>query len=152
MFSELKGAARYEAMIAEAEAAPEDCHGLFLDPDLLIKKGAMNGLSLDVDRGTIYRAALTGLVRRLKTGLATLETAGNFHAEELTLVGGGTRNQFWTQLKANALGIPVRTLDEPEVTVLGAAMVAFWGVGLFGSPEEARQHFNLPSQVTFPAG
>ena len=111
MFGELGGAEKYQRMIAEAEAAPGDCRGVAIDPDLLVGKGAMSGLSLNADRGTLFRATLTALAGRLATGMRVLEKAGNFTATALTLVGGGARNRLWTQLKANALGIPIRTLD-----------------------------------------
>lgn len=150
MFGELSGAERYQTMIREAREAPEDCRGIEIDPNLLVGKGAITGLSLNVDRGTLFRAALTALAGRLKTGMGVLEKAGDFKATELTLVGGGARNQFWTQLKANALGIPVRTLDEPETTVLGAAMFAMQGAGLFASAEDARANFVLDTHVTEP--
>ena len=150
MFGELTGAEKYEAMIREAQAAPADCRGIMLDPDFLVGKGSIVNLSLDVDRGTLFRAVLQALANRLKTGLGILEKAGAFKASELTLVGGGGRNRFWTQLKANALGIPVRTVAEPETTVLGAAMFALKGAGAFDSAEAARDAFGLAYNVTEP--
>ncbi len=150
MFGELSGAEKYETMVREAEAAPDDCRGVTVDPDLLVGKGAIVGLSLNADRGTLFRATLTALAGRLKTGMRILEKAGSFKATALTLVGGGARNLLWTQLKANALGIPIRTLDEPETTVLGASMFAMQGAGLFGSAEEARTNFNLRTHVIEP--
>ena len=150
MYSELTGPEKYERMIREAMAAPEDCQGVRIDPNMLVGKGAMSGLSLDVDRGTLFRAALNGMVDRLGEGLSILERVGGFKATKLTLVGGGTRNHFWTQLKADALGIPIHVLDEAETTVLGAAMFAMQGAELFNSAEEARSAFDLPTHVTLP--
>ncbi len=150
MFSELSGSDKYETMIREARAAPADCRGLELDPDFLVGKGSIRNLSLDTDRGTVFRAVLQGLVARLKTGMEVLEKAGNFRATELTLVGGGTRNQFWTQLKADALGIPVKTIEEPETTVLGAATFALKGADVYKTAEEARSAFNLNYTITQP--
>ncbi len=150
MFGELSGAEKYQTMIREAEAAPADCRGIGLDPDFLVGKGSIVNLSLDVDRGTLFRALLQALAGRLKTGLGVLEKAGAFKAHELTLVGGGGRNRLWTQLKANALGIPVKTVAEPETTVLGAAMFALKGAGVFASAEAARDAFGLVYDVTEP--
>ena len=150
MFGELAGAEKYATMVREAEAAPDDCRGVTVDPDLLVGKGAVTGLSLNVDRGALFRATLAALAERLRTGMRVLEKAGSFKATALTLVGGGARNRLWTQLKANALGIPIHTLDEPETTVLGASMFAMQGAGLFGSAEEARANFNLRTHVTEP--
>ena len=150
MYGELTGSAKYEAMIGEAAAAPADCRSVTVDPNMLVGKGSIANLSLDVDRGTLFRATLVGLANRLKEGLGVLEKVGGFRATELTLVGGGTRNQLWTQLKANVLGIPIRTLDEPEITVLGAAMFAMKGAGIHASAEEARDSFQLDCRTTLP--
>ncbi|WP_157967505.1 L-fuculokinase [Cohaesibacter intestini] len=150
MYPDLSGSEKYDIMIRDAMAAPEDCLGMTFHPDMLIGKGEMSNLSLDVDRGILFRAALNGLVKRLQTGLALLEQVGRFKASKLTLVGGGTRNQFWTQLKANALGIPIYVLDEPETTVLGASMFAMQGAGLHASAEAAREAYALQAHVTMP--
>nr|WP_321461790.1 L-fuculokinase [uncultured Cohaesibacter sp.] len=152
MYSGVSGSNVYEVMIKEAMDAPEDCHGVEIDPDMLIGNGTMSRLSLDVDRGSLVRAALNGLVLKLQNGLSILEQVGNFKASQLTMVGGGTRNQFWTQLKANALGIPINVLDEAETTVLGASMFALSGAGLYQSADEARRAFNPPCHVTLPEG
>ncbi|WP_316860346.1 L-fuculokinase [uncultured Cohaesibacter sp.] len=150
LYPGLSGAELYESMIREAMAAPEDCNGVIIDPDMLVGRGVISGLSLDVDRGILLRATLNGMVTRLKKGLAILEQVGNFKASQLTMVGGGTRNQFWTQLKANALGIPINVLDEPETTVLGASMFALTGAGLYASADEARDAFSPPCHVIMP--
>ena len=150
MFGDLTGTEKYETMIREARAAPADCRGIVLNPDFLVGKGSIVNLSLDVDRGTLFRAVLQALADRLRTGLGVLERAGAFKATELTLVGGGGRNRFWTQLKANALGIPVKTVAEPETTVLGAAMFALQGAGAFASAEAARDAFGLVYDITEP--
>ena len=150
MFSELSATEKYEGMIREAEAAPEDCRGITINPDLLVGRGAISGLSLNTERGTLFRAALEALAGRLRVGLGLLEKAGSFKAATLTLVGGGARNRLWTRLKANALGIPIQTLDEPETTVLGASMFAMQGAGMFGTADEARANFSLHYHVTMP--
>ncbi len=56
----------------------------------------------------------------------------------LLLVGGGSRNTLWNQIKANMLDIPVKVLDDAETTVAGAALFGWYGVGEFNSPEKAR--------------
>lgn len=77
MYRELAGGAKYEAMIAEAKAAPADW-GVTVDPNMLVGKGAIANLSLDVDRGTLFRATTVGLAGRLKHRLGVLETVGGF--------------------------------------------------------------------------
>ncbi len=60
-----------------------------------------------------------GLTSQLKNNLRTLENIGHFKARELLLVGGGSRNVLWNQIKANMLDIPIKVLDDAETTVSG---------------------------------
>ena len=143
----------YATMIREAEAVPSGCEGVTFEPDFLPSgktTGSVRGLVLGRTRAHIYRAALEALSARLRTRLARLESIGGFRAESLVLVGGAARNRLWTQLRADALGIPVRVSTEPETTVLGAAMFAQAGVGLHASPEAARRAFGLTHEVIMP--
>lgn len=43
-----------------------------------------------------------------------LEKIGHFKASELLLVGGGSRNTLWNQIKANMLDIPVKFSTTPK--------------------------------------
>jgi sugar (pentulose or hexulose) kinase len=53
------------------------------------------------------------------------------------LTGGITRNPRWSQLVADVTGIRLSLCAHPEVSALGAAILAGLGVGLFASPEDA---------------
>ena len=90
-------------------------------------------------RGEIYRAGLEYMAYRLKDGLQLLQKVGNFNAESLICVGGGSKNALWNQIRADVLNCPVDVVDFPETTVLGAAMFTFFGAGQFNSPLAAQQ-------------
>jgi L-fuculokinase len=133
----------YTQMIREAEGVPSGCNGVTMRPDLLVGQGgrgggAFNGLSLGTSRGHLFRAALEALSARLACQLHELERLCGFTAQELVLVGGGSKNRLWNQLKADALRMPVKVIIEHEITVLGAAMYGLSSLGYFTSPEEAR--------------
>ncbi|SDQ18749.1 L-fuculokinase [Pseudovibrio sp. Tun.PSC04-5.I4] len=149
-YRDLSSAEKYEVMINEASQAPVDCKGVSFDPAFL-EGGAIRGLTLHCDRGDIYRAALTALSVRLKDSLKLLETVGNFTATELILVGGGSRNALWNQIKADTLQLPIKILDEAETTVLGAAMFAMAGAKLHASADAAREAFNIHYEIVRPA-
>ncbi|EFD0979674.1 TPA: FGGY-family carbohydrate kinase, partial [Escherichia coli] len=101
-------------------------------------------------RGHFYRAALEGLTAQLQRNLQMLEKIGHFKASELLLVGGGSRNTLWNQIKANMLDIPVKVLDDAETTVAGAALFGWYGVGEFNSPEEARAQIHYQYRYFYP--
>lgn len=138
------GASDYQQMIDEASAIPAGCDGVRMKPTLLanaegVGQGAFSGLSLDTTRGHFYRAALEALAMVLKTQLGQLEQIGQFNTDRLLLVGGGSRNPLWNQIKADVLGIPILAIDEPETTVLGAAIYAMAGSGVHPHVDAARQ-------------
>ena len=55
---------------------------------------------------------------------------------ELRVSGGDTRLATWTGIKADVLGIPVRTVPG-DAAVTGVAMLAGLGAGLYRDPAEA---------------
>ena len=145
----------YAQMIAEAQTVPSGCNGVRMMPELLmgpggIGGGAYSGLSIASTRGHLYRAALEALSAKLVLQLHELERICGFKATQLTLVGGGSKNPLWNQIKANALQMPVRVIAENEITVLGAALYGFYGLGYFPSPEAASAAVQHEYQIFEP--
>ena len=93
---------------------------------------------------------MQSLAGETKQGLKILEKIGNFKAESIICVGGGSKNMLWNQLRANTLGIPLRLIGRKETTVLGAALFALAGVGVYSSPEEARDNINYNVETIIP--
>lgn len=136
----------FDTMDAEAEQIPPGCEGVRLVPDFLPSDavpGSIQGLVLGRTRAHIYRAAMEALTYRLKQRLEKLEKVGGFRSADLLLVGGGARNKVWTQMRADILGLPIRISNVSESTVLGAAMYAFAGAGVFPSAEACREAFGI---------
>lgn len=81
-------------------------------------RGAFVGLSSRTVKADLYRAVLEGVIYSYRHALETLLPGG---MDALTLTGGGTRSASWNALFATVMGLPVRTLEEPEnVGVKGA--------------------------------
>ncbi len=141
----------WQTLIEEARIIPAGAQGVRMQCDLLTCQDAgWQGVTLNTTRGHFYRAALEGLTEQLQRNLQTLEKIGRFQASELLLVGGGSRNMLWNQIKANMLGIPVKVLDDAETTVAGAAMFGWYGVGEFSSPEQARAQVHYQYRYFWP--
>lgn len=145
----------YRRMINEAEAISPGADGVRMDCNLLGNtrhhlSGGWQGVSLSSGRGHFYRSALEGLAWQLKSNLALLERIGEFHTKELLLVGGGSRNALWNQIKADVLNLPIKVIDEAETTVLGAALFAWHATGYYASAEEARAQVNYRYQYYQP--
>lgn len=138
----------YNLMISEAENCKNSC--INFSPDFINHQGTISGLGLNTNRGEIFRALLETLAYKTKQNLSILEDSCGFKADSLICVGGGSKNKLWNQLRASALGIPVKTIDIKETTVLGAALFAFYGTGYYKSPEEARSQINYNTQIFQP--
>ncbi len=155
-YPELKGDKLYETMIADARKVPAGSNGVKVDPsfyrDNVHKEGgAINGITLNTTRGEIYRAMLESLSYRLKDAMITLEEAGGFTTDKIICVGGGSKNAFWNQLRADVTGKPIQTIEQKETTVLGAALFAMAGAGIFSSEDEARRNINFNPQIVEPS-
>jgi xylulokinase len=55
----------------------------------------------------------------------------------LIVAGGGTRYRTWLQIKADVSGCNIRTFAEPEAILLGAALVAGIGCGVYRDVTDA---------------
>ncbi|TLX73491.1 L-fuculokinase [Labilibacter sediminis] len=155
-YPELKGSELYDTMVKEAELEMPGAHGLIVDPAFYddgssANTGTITGLNISTRRSQIYRAFLESLAFRLREGLEALETAGNFKAERIICVGGGSKNKLWNQLRADVCNTPIQLIDQKETTVLGAAMFVFAGAGLYKSVKEARKHIAYNPKVINPS-
>ena len=93
---------------------------------------------------------MESLAWQLKSNLSLLEEIGEFRTRELLLVGGGSRNTLWNQIKADVLNLPIKVIDEAETTVLGAALFVWSATGYYRSAEQAREQVNYRYQYYQP--
>ncbi|MGX2969554.1 L-fuculokinase [Ursidibacter sp. B-7004-1] len=132
----------YTTMIESAKIVPAGSNGVKLSGNFdgtTAQTGSISGLSMHTERGEIYRAGLEYMAYRLKVGLSLLQDVGNFDAESLICVGGGSKNHLWNQIRADVLNRPIDVVDFSETTVLGASMFTFTGAGVFNNINEAQQ-------------
>ncbi len=102
------------------------------DPDV---RGAVAGLSLRHDRATIVRAALEGVAFAIRDQLQLLADGGAAPTE-LRVSGGDARLATWNRIKADVLGLPVRTVPG-DAAVAGVAMLAGIGAGVYRDVDDA---------------
>ncbi len=149
----------WSSLMDEAKSSPPGANGLFflphfngtacpnLDPRSL---GAFLGLNDTTKREDMVRAVIEGLDYGFLDMLNALEKGSGQKAKEITAIGGGTRNEFWMQNKADVSGRPVVTLEIEEATALGAAMLAGVGIGVYKNLTEAAQRVKKPGKVFDP--
>ncbi len=142
----------YSTMICEALAIQAGSDGVSMLPELfpggfMGDRGIIRGLTHSVTRAHFYRAALEALAYYTRYGLEKLQLAGKFSVKDILCVGGGSKNKLWNQIRADVLGIPVKSIDMKETTALGAALVAFTSAGVYKNIQEAMEsmatHFDI---------
>ncbi|OJU14996.1 MAG: hypothetical protein BGN88_01105 [Clostridiales bacterium 43-6] len=98
-------------------------------------KGAILGLTLSSTRHDIAKAIMESLVFELRGNMETMAKTG-IDIADLRCVGGGARSPIDLQLKADITGLPVATLKTREAACLGAAIIAGYGAGVYGTIKE----------------
>jgi glycerol kinase len=91
-------------------------------------KGAWMGMTLDTGPRDLVQAVLEGVAFRTAEVVAAMDAVSPV-AAPISIDGGMTRNRWFCQFLADALGREVVVSDEPELTALGTAMLAAEGIG-----------------------
>ncbi len=100
-------------------------------------RAAFIGLAKTHSKGDLLKAVLEGTTYQLQAIRLEAERIAGRSIERLVVVGGGTRNPFWVQVKADILGCSLALPPIDEASLLGAALCAAVGAGVFGSAEAA---------------
>lgn len=93
-------------------------------------RGEISGLSLGTQPAHLARAAVEAVAFQVADVFAAMEADIGVPLSGLSVDGGASRNDFLMQFQADILGRPLRRGKFPEVSALGAASVAFHGLGL----------------------
>lgn len=134
------GSISYDIIIRKAEETPLGARGLLFLPHLRgggapnwdsTSRGALIGLKTTHTSPEIFRALIEGLCFEVKAILEAIKEIIGYPIEIVTTIGGGTKNEFWQQTKANIMGITVEIPDIEEATAMGAALLAGIGAGVY---------------------
>ncbi len=93
-------------------------------------RGALWGLSLATSRGRIFRALMEGIGYGVRGILHALAAAG-VRPERLVACGGATRSPLFMQILADVCGVPLALTEVREAPLLGCAVLAAAGLGLY---------------------
>jgi xylulokinase len=91
--------------------------------------GAVIGWRGSHTRAHVYRSLLEGIAQELRLQVDELEEATGSRVAGFRAMGGGTRSPLFTQILADVLERPLEICTEPEISALGAAVVAAVAVG-----------------------
>jgi xylulokinase len=129
----------FDGFDAALAASPPGAHGVRFLPWLsgsmspqadASMRGGFVGVSFDARRVDLVRATAEGVAHNLRWLLDPVEAFTGDAAEQVVLTGGAARSPAWSQVIADVLQRPVRTVHEPGHS--GARAAAVWALGRLG--------------------
>jgi sugar (pentulose or hexulose) kinase len=99
----------------------------------------MWGLSLGHTPAHMFRAILEGICYGTEHIFRTMREKG-FQPGECVVAGGPTKSDLWMQMHADVSNVPVSFTTEGEGPVLGSAMLAAVGAGVYPDIQTAAEH------------
>jgi len=149
------GGVDIDVLLAEAALVPIGAEGLIGIPQPAADASAWGnpdfhaalvGLRVEHGRAAMTRAMAEGVARELATVRHALAT------EPITLVrasGPALRSPLWGSLLAAALDVPLEVVGTGEAPALGAALMAWRGLGVLGCLGD-RPDVRLPGRRVLP--
>jgi xylulokinase len=135
-----------DELMKTAAAAGPGAKGVLFLPDLVGRGapapdpgawGAWMGLRLETGRAEMARSAMEGLAFRIRQMFDEMARVSGQAVTSIRCVGGGTRSAWLQQLKSNVYGVSLETLNLPEATAQGAAILAGVGAGMYADIQAA---------------
>ena len=142
-----EGRNAYDLLTELAAGVPPGVDGLTMLPHLMgafspeyepAARGVFYGFTLHHGKPHFARAVLEAVAFMLRRNLELLASAGA-PATEIRSHGGGARSALWNQIKADACGLPVVTLEGADAAVRGDAMLAGVACGVFQDLTQASE-------------
>jgi ribulokinase len=141
-----RGVDTYEVLSGLAHDVPVGSEGLivldyfqgnrspYTDP---LARGMMFGLTLSHTPGHVFRAIIEGICYGTENILRTMREQG-FEPKLNVVSGGPARSDLWMQMHADVSNVPISFTEVSDGPVLGAAMLAAVGAGIYpGIPTAA---------------
>lgn len=144
--AEISGLDVYDIMSATAAKSPIGAKGTIFLPWLAgaacphyddHARGALIGMTLGTTKAELLRAAMEGICFEMREMLDALKASGFKKFNTLRVNGGASHSKLWNQIQADIYNCTVETVQAPEATALGAAMIGAVGNGLFKDLHEA---------------
>jgi xylulokinase len=111
--------------------------------------GALLGLTLATSRADILKAFMESIACDHVNTLSLFAEEG-IAVRYFRATGGGSRSAWWTQLKADLMGVPIEVSSQPEPGTFGAALLAGLAVGVYDDLGQVSLRYGGTSQVFDP--
>src|SRR5205809_753614 len=138
----------YDLLNKRAENLPVGSDGLmvvdhwqgnrtpYADPEA---RGMIWGLTLKHNTTHVYRAIVEGICYGTELIFRTLRNYG-FQPQQIVASGGSLKSQLWMQIHADVSNLPITFTKVVDAPVLGSAILAAVGAGIYPNLQEAARH------------
>ena len=113
-------------------------------------RASFSGLDASMGAPEMARAVLEGVAYSVKLLLGALETSSGVATKRLHHAGGGARSDLWCQIRADILNREIARKADLDSGVVGAAILAGVGAGLFASIDEGARHLVRSDRIFAP--
>jgi xylulokinase len=113
-------------------------------------RASFAGLDGSMGAPELARAVLEGVAFSVRLLMEALEKSSGVTPERLHHAGGGAASDAWCQIRADVLGRIIERKANLDAGVVGAAILAGVGTGVFGSLGEAARNLAQTEQVFAP--
>ncbi len=153
------GGVDWDYLIQQATDSPPGARGCLFLPHMSgshcpvidhQSQGAFIGLKNTTTKGDMLRAIIEGLDYQFLQVLQGFDKGLGVKPEQIVAIGGAIHNTFWMQNKADVVGVAIEVPEIEEAVVLGAALLAGIGVGIYNGEAEAHEHVFRPGRVYEP--
>lgn len=135
----------YDVITEQATLSPPGAKGLIFLPYLSgertpiwnpYARGVLWGLTLSHTRADLFRALLEGPALAIRHTIELLVRESETPIRTLRIGGTAARSATWNQIIADVVGQPLIAVGRSHIEVLGAAVLAGYGIGLYSTLEE----------------
>jgi sugar (pentulose or hexulose) kinase len=114
-------------------------------------RGALIGLDQSHNRSDLVKAVLEGTAFESEFIRQAVSQILKIDISSLAASGGGTQIRQWMQIKADVSGCGITVPEIRESTLLGAALLAGIGCGVYSDEMDARSSLiNIPASIYHP--
>ncbi len=137
----MDAATSYAQLDDEASRLPAGSGGLIFSPHFGGRvcpndpgvRGSWVGLNWGHSRAHMYRSIMEGIAYEYSIYLDIIkELFADMSFSRVIAIGGGSKSRFFNSIKSNVLNIPYARLKGGDTSTLGSALVAGYGVGIYG--------------------
>ncbi len=113
-------------------------------------RASFSGLDASMGAPEMARAVLEGVAYSVRLLLGALEASSGVKATRLRHAGGGARSDLWCQIRADILNCEIERMATLDSGVVGAAILAGAGAGLFDSLGEGAERLVKRDRIFAP--